>query len=384
MELGIPLETSDGKLIERRVGLTPGGVKALTSKGAIIYVESQAGLNAGFSDEEYISAGAKIVYSKEDVYQRSELIIKVSRPTLDEMKYFRDEQTILCFFHAAIAPSELRKTIREKKITVVGYEIIEEPENVRPILRPMSEIAGKLSVQIAGRLLEGTESGRKGVLLGGIYGIPPAEVVIIGVGTLGYWCARSFSSIGASVYVLDENIQRLERIEREIPGKVVTMLSNPLNIEKTVRFADVLIGAVLQPGKKAPLIITKKMVSSMRKGSVIMDFTIDHGGCVETIRPTPDESFAYYVDGVLHFGMPNVPSKVPRTSSYALTNSLLKYLLLINEQKVYHAISASPGLKRGVYYYRGELTYPGIEMEHETARNIDDIYKDELVSGLKL
>jgi alanine dehydrogenase len=291
MILGIPKEQPVLKGVEeKRVSLSPAGVRELVDLGAGVFVTSGAGVGAGFTDEEYRSAGARVAYTNEEVIRRAAVVVKVLKPDREELSLLDDGAMLMAFLNLAVAPKEFIRMLLEKKITAVGYEVVQEDDGALPILRGSSEIAGKMAVQIAGRLLESTSGGR-GILLGGIPGIPPADVVILGGGTIGYYAARSFRGVGASVYILDRDPKRLMELDELFQGKVVTALATKSNLEKYVAFADVLIGAVLVPGQRAPLLVTKEMVQRMAPGSIIIDFAINQGGCVETSTLAPNQDF---------------------------------------------------------------------------------------------
>lgn len=356
MIFGIPKELPRFKGVpECRVGLSPMGVQELVEQKAQVYVESRAGEGTGFSDIDYEKAGASIVYSKEEAYKRADVVLKVRPPQgRDEYGYIKGGQALMAFFHLVTAPKELIRTFVTKENTVIGYEIIQEDEGKLPAVIPMSAIAGKLAVQIAGRLLESPGGGR-GILLGGIPGIPPAEVVILGGGTLGRNAAKSYAGIGANVYVMDINRDKLEGIADEMGGRVTTLFATKHNIEKLVKFADVLIGAVLVPGKRAPVLVTEEMVKSMRKGTVILDFSIDQGGCVETAKIAPSGEFIYTVGGVIHFCMPNATTLVARTATHAMTGAIIPYLKCLVKFGLVKALRECPGMKRGVYVHKGKV-----------------------------
>ena len=357
MIIGIPKELPPIKgALECRVASSPWGVKELIAAGADVYVETNAGKAIGFSDEDYVAAGAKIAYSREEAYRRADILLKVRVPQKEEWQYLREGQTLFGFLHLATAPKELIQTLIERKITAIGYEIIQEANGHLPILKPISEIAGKMAPQIAARLLE-TSSGGWGILLGGIAGIPPAEVVILGAGTLGSHAAESFLGTGASVYVVDRNREKLERLQHQLDHRIVTLLSNKYNLEKLVKFANVLIGAVLVPGERTPILVTKNMVSSMKKGSVIIDFSIDQGGCCETSRLTPSHDFVFKVDGVTHFCMPNSTTLVARTASHAITGSSLPYIVKVITLGIEKALEELPSLRKGVYVHKGVILH---------------------------
>ncbi len=356
MIIGIPKEAPVMKGIEeKRVSLSPAGVRELSDLGADVVVESGAGVGAGFSDEEYRSAGARIVYSHEEALRRADLIVKVQRPEASEWELFNPATGLMAFLHLAVAPREFIEMLVARRLTAIGFEIVRQEDGSLPILRASSEIAGLMAVQIAGRLLETTQGGR-GVLLGGIPGIPPADVVILGAGTLGYYAARAFLGVGANVYVLDKEIAPLMRIDTAFGGRVVTALATRNNVEKFVAFADVLIGAVLVPGQRAPVVVTADMVKRMRPGSIIIDFSIDQGGCVETSTLMPHEDFLFTVHGVIHFCAPNVPAMAARASSHALTNALLPYLKEIVGRGLIGALQTNAALRRGLYALGGAVS----------------------------
>lgn len=354
MIFGIPKELPLFKNTpEFRVGLSPMGVQELILYGAKFYVETEAGKGAGFSDADYEKAGATVVYSKEEAYRRADVVLKVRRPQQEEYSYIKEGQTIMGFIHLVTAPKEFHQVVKDKKITLVGYEIIQRDDGKLPVVIPMSEMAGKLSVQIAGRLLESPGGGR-GILLGGIPGIPPAEVVILGAGTLGCNAAKSFAGIGANVYVLDIIRDKLDDLDCHTSGlKITTMFATKHNIEKLVKFADVLICAVLVPGKRSPVLITKEMVKSMRRGSVIIDFSIDQGGCSETSKISPSGKFIYTTDDVIHFCMPNATTLVARTATHTLTSGIFPYLKIIAESGLERTLKENQGLNRGMYAENG-------------------------------
>ena len=356
MNFGVPKELPPFKQTpEYRVGLSPMGVQELVLLGAQVYVETKAGEGAGFSDQDYEKAGATIVYSKDEAYKRADVVLKVRRPQQDEYSCIKEGQTIMGFIHLVTASKEFLKIIKEKKVTLIGYEIIRKDDGRLPIVIPMSEMAGKLAVQLAARLLESPGGGR-GILLGGIPGIPPAEVVILGGGTLGCNAAKSFAGLGANVYVLDINRDRLDEIACHTFGmKVITMFATRHNIEKLVKFADVLIGAVLVPGKRAPVLVTEDMVRTMRRGAVIIDFSIDQGGCIATSKISPSGKFIYKVNNVIHFCMPNATSLIARTATHTLTSSIYPYLKQIVKLGFNQTLQKNKDLQRGIYAQDGEI-----------------------------
>jgi len=338
---------------EKRVALTPPGVRELRELGADIIIESGAGQAAGFSDDAYVKTGAKIVYSHEEVFGRGDVILKISKATPQEIELMPPRSTLMAFLHLAVAGDAYIDKLSKQEVTAVGYEVIQDREGTLPVLRVSSEIAAKMAPQIAGRLLE-TGAGGVGILLGGAPGIPPADVVIIGAGMLGYHAARSFLGLGCIVHVLDISQKALERIDQALFGRVTTAFATKENIEKFVSFSEVLIGAVLIPGEMAPIVVTKEMVQKMRKGAVIIDFSFDQGGCVETTRLQGPSGGLFVREGILHFAVPNCPSYVARTSSYALTNTLLPYLTTIQQKGLKHAMKDWKDLQRGCYLFEGK------------------------------
>ncbi len=374
MIIGIPKEEDYSAIQERRVGLNPIGVHEIIELGAKVYIEKKAGAEAGFTDKSYEDAGAIITYSKEEIYQRADLVIKVKRPEAYELSLCKKGITILAYHHLAIATQSIIDMMEKLELTAIGYEIIQKPNGSLPVLKPMSMIAGRLAPQIAGYLLETGKKGGRGILLGGLPGIPPAEVVILGAGTLGFWAAATFAGLGSNVYLLDTNWEKLEEAEEKI-GHLTTMLITKKNLSKVVAFADVLIGAVLEPGKRAPILVTRDMVKLMKEGSVIIDFSIDQGGCVETSRLTPNLDSVYKDEGVIHFAMPNVPSLVARTSTSTLTNALLPYLKQIIPYGIEKALSLNDELRSGTYMFYGKITNRVLASTSRPFYKIDDLLK---------
>jgi len=357
--IGIPREGASGAGIpENRVALTPAGVRELTDMGVQVVVEQEAGLGAGFTDLEYQAAGARIAYHPEEVYRRADLLLRVRPPAAEELQRLRDGAMVWGFLHLAVGGSELLQVIQRKRLTLIGYEVMEDPAGQHPILRISSEIAGKMAPQIAARLLE-SPSG-VGILLPGIPGIPPADVVILGAGALGTHAALAFLGLGASVYVLDIHRSRLEHLWNLTGGRVVTAFASRENIEKFASFAEVLVSAVLRPGEPAPLLVRHETLLKMRRGSVILDFSIDQGGSVETTRQRGPQAEPFEVEGILHFAVPNVPSRVARTSSHALTHAVLPYLQQLLQAGWPHVLHRMPTLKRGVYFFEGQCVHPSL------------------------
>lgn len=359
MNFGVPKEI---RLLEHRVGLTPSSADALVKAGHQVLVECGAGANAGFTDEDYKAVGGQIVYSASEVYGRADVVVKVTRPRAPEQRLFRPGQVIMAFLHMAVASPDLLQAFREQEITAVAYETIQEDNGNLPVLRPTSEVAGRMAPIIAGQLLESVGGGR-GILLSGIPGVPSAEIVILGVGVLGTSAARAFLGIGAQVTVLDQDPRVLQQVECIPEGRVATMWANPYNIAKAVSFADVLVGAVALPGRRAPVLVSRSMVQLMRPRAVIIDFSIDMGGCIETSHPTTHANPFYVEEGIIHYCVPNVPARVARTASYALANATLPYLLAIGEQGIDEASQTHTALGRGVNVSKGRLVHPALMTE---------------------
>ncbi len=351
MDFGIPKEVRD---LEMRVGLTPAGVVSLVKRGQRVYLERGAGAGAGFRDEHYEQAGAQIVYTADEVYGRADVVLKVARPTAAEHALFHHNQVIFSFFHLTVASSDLVAALAENAVTAIAYEVMEEPDGRLPVLLPMSEVAGRLAPVFAGQLLTSAAGGR-GILLSGLPGVARAIVVIVGAGSLGQSAARAFVGIGAQVIVLDNNLNRLREVDQMFNGTVSTMLANRYNLERVVDFADVLVGAVLRKGQRAPVLITREMVRKMRPGSVVMDFSIDQGGCIETSRPMTLRDPSFVSEGVIHFCVPNLPAAVARTSSHALTNALLPYLKVLAECGLECAMRDFHALRAGLKMYQGQV-----------------------------
>lgn len=352
MIIGVPCEIKNG---EHRVSLIPSSVKSLISKGHIVYVQKNAGKIIGFEDAHYIDAGAKILDSMQDVYSKSEIIVKVKEPQPQEYEFFKTGQTIITYFHLAVEPKLLDVLIK-KKITAIAYETIQKPDGTLPLLNPMSEIAGKMSIQIGARLLENSAGGQ-GILLGGVPGVLPAKVVIIGAGSVGINAAKVAAGMGADVTVLDIAPERLRQVEVLFHGHVKTAISNEYNLKKLCKSAHLIIGAVLIPAAKAPKIITEELVKSMRAGAVIIDVSIDQGGIVETIeQPTSIDEPYFVKHGVVHYAVPNIPSLVARTATVSLNNYTLPYVEKIAAKGFIAAVKSTPELYKGVNTYQGKLT----------------------------
>jgi alanine dehydrogenase len=359
MHIGIPRERRPD---EYRAGLTPAGVQLLTADGHRCYVEAGAGLGAGFSDQDYAQAGGLIVYSGEEAYGRADLVVKVARPTSAELAWLRAGQTVMAFWHLASASPDNLETLLRLNITAIAYEIVQADDGTLPVLRTMSQIAGRLSANIAAGLLR-NDRGGKGILLGGVPGVPPAEVVILGAGEVGTHAARAFLGLGASVYMLDRDLNRLSRAADQFP-QLVTMVSHAFNVRKVARFADVLVGAVLVPGHRTPLVVPRSVVAEMRPRSVVLDIAIDQGGCVETSRPTTHRTPTFVAENVIHYCVPNMPGVLGRTATHALNNATWPLVQLITGYGAEAAVERSRLLARGVVTQGGRvLTESNGQME---------------------
>lgn len=352
MIIGLPKEIKNN---ENRVGLTPGGVSVLTKKGHKVFVEKNAGLGSGFTDQEYIAAGAEILPTSKEVYDSAETIVKVKEPLECEYDLFKSGQTLYTYLH--LAPNEsLTKALLDHKITGIAYETVELENGSLPLLAPMSEVAGRMSVQIGANLLQ-KYNGGAGVLLGGVPGVMPAEVVIVGGGVVGTNAAKIAVGMGANVTILDINTQRLRYLDDIFDGKLNTVVCNSYNVAEAVKRADLLIGAVLVAGASTPTIVTEEMVKTMKKGAVIVDVAIDQGGSVETIdRITTHDNPSYEKFGVIHYSVANMPGAVPRTSTLALEAATLPYLLQIADKGVKAALLGNAALRKGLNTMNGKLT----------------------------
>lgn len=352
LKIGIPKERH---ISEYRVGLTPVGVSILTKRGHQCYVEKGAGVGSNFSDTEFEQAGARITYDEAEVFRRADIILKVQRPTEEEMSWMADHQTIMAFMMLAVTPPHQLRLLEEKGTAVVSYERIEERNGMLPVLYPLSQIGGRMTAQIAAQYLQNNRGG-KGILLGGVAGVPPADVVIIGAGVVGMNAAQAFLGMGARIILLDHDLQKLQTAHEYFDGRITTMVSHDANLKKVCKFADVLVGAVQIPGEPAPHIITKEMVASMRPGSVVIDMSIDQGGCIETSRPMQHNDPIFMVDGVVHYCVPNLPGVVGRTSTHALLNAAWPFIQLVAEHGIEQAVELNAALHRGTVIFQREKT----------------------------
>jgi alanine dehydrogenase len=355
MRIGVPAEIKDN---EYRVGMTPSGVRDLEHDGHTVYIQKGAGLGSGFADEEYVAAGATILPDADAVYNEAEMIVKVKEPIEPDLKRIRDGQLLFTYLHLAPVP-DLTKSLLDKKITGIAYETITGRGGSLPLLTPMSEVAGRMSVQVGAYYLQKPNGGR-GVLLGGVPGVLPADVVVLGGGVVGINAAKMAIGLGARVTILDTNADRLRYLDDVFGGRVSTLASNRAHIEEGCRRADLLIGGVLIPGAAAPKLVNRQMIGEMKKGAVVVDVAIDQGGCVETAKPTTHSNPVYEVDGVIHYCVANMPGAVPRTSTFALTNATLPYVRLIANLGYEAAVRENPALGEGVNTYQGEITYQAV------------------------
>lgn len=351
--VGVPREIKPG---EQRVALAPAGAQALTGAGHRVLVERGAGAGSGIRDEDYTAAGAELA-GVEQVWAAG-LVLKVKEPIALEYPRLRREQVLFTYLHLAAVP-ELARELKRAGTVAIAYETVERADGSLPLLTPMSEVAGRLSVQ-EGAFYLGKARGGRGILLSGVPGVPPGNVVILGAGTAGLNAARAAVGLGADVSILDVNLDRLRHVDDIFRGQVVTLMSNSFNIEQVLRRADLLIGAVLVAGARAPRLVGKDLVATMKEGAVLVDISVDQGGCVETIRPTTLLDPVYVVSGVVHYGVANMPALVPRTSTFALTNATLPYALELAAKGAATAARESPALARGVNVCRGKVVHPGV------------------------
>jgi alanine dehydrogenase len=359
MIIGVPKEIKDQ---EYRVGLTPDGAATLGRAGHTVLIEAAAGDGSGFSDEEYRKAGATIVPSYTAVFRDAELILKVKEPLPPEYLSFRPKQALFTYLHLA-ASRELTEALVASGVTAIAYETAEAPDGSLPILTPMSEIAGKMSVQIGAHYLERSQRGR-GLLLGGVPGVAPAHVVVLGAGVVGSAAARIAIGMGARVTVVNLDLSRLRQLDEWYPGRIVTLAASPSAIEQAVLDADLVIGAAMVRGARAPRLVSRSLLPRMKPGAVVVDVSVDQGGCFETTRPTSHSDPVFEVDGVVHYCVSNIPGIVPRTSTLALTNATLPFIVRIASIGVETAFRADPGLARGVSVMGGKVTCQAVAEAH--------------------
>ncbi len=373
MKIGLPKEIKDN---EYRVGLTPAGVQALSDAGHTLFVERSAGDGSGFEDSAYVDAGAKILDTADDIWSEGDMIVKVKEPVAPEYPRMREDQLLFTYLH--LAPEfELTKQMMDRKVTGVAYETITDKKGRLPLLTPMSEVAGRMSVQVGATYLEKMNGGR-GILLGGVPGVPAANVVIIGGGVVGTEAAKMAIGLGAHVTIIDRDLDRLRQLDDIFLSKIQTLASSRYQIEEAISHADLVIGAVLVVGAAAPKLVTRDMLKVIPNGAVLVDVAVDQGGCFETTRATTHSNPTYYEEGVLHYCVANMPGAVPRTSTFALTNATLPYALDLANKGFEKAIQDDKGLAEGVNTYAGKLTYEAVA----TSQELDYTPLDSLVSGL--
>jgi len=355
MIVGIPKEVKDN---EARVGVTPAGAMALVEAGHTVLIETEAGVQSDFPDSEYQNAGAEIVGEAGYVWGKSDLVVKVKEPVEKEYVFFREGLVLFTFLHLAPSP-ELTSRLLASKVIAIAYETVRDRQGALPLLTPMSEVAGRMSIQVGAACLE-KERGGRGILLGGVPGVLPAQVCIVGGGIVGTNAARIALGMGARVTVVEVNLNRLRQLDEIFNGQLHTLASNSYNLAQAAKQADLLIGAVLIPGSTAPKLVTRTMVAGMKKGAVIVDVAIDQGGCVETARPTSHSNPSYTVDGVVHYCVTNMPGAVPHTSTLALTNATFPYLMRLANLGAREALRQDAGLAEGLNTWLGVLTHRGV------------------------
>lgn len=355
MIIGVPKEIKNN---ENRVGMTPSGVQEMTKHGHVVYVQASAGVNSGFSDEAYTAAGAKILPTIEDVYATAEMIVKVKEPIECEYKLVRKGQLLFTYFHFA-SSEPLTKAMIESGAVCCAYETVERKDRSLPLLVPMSEVAGRMATQEGCYFLERPRGG-KGKLMGGVPGVKPAKVFVIGGGVVGTAAARTAAGMGADVTICDVSLPRLAYLADVMPKNVKTLMSSEYNIREELKSADLVVGSVLIPGAKAPKLVTRDMLALMEPGSVLVDVAIDQGGCFETSRPTTHEEPTYYVDGILHYCVANIPGAVPYTSTLALTNATLPYALQLADKGWRKACADNEELRKGMNIVEGKVVYKGV------------------------
>jgi alanine dehydrogenase len=371
--VGVPREIKDN---EYRVAATPAGVRELEVAGHQVLVEAGAGRGSSIPDEAYVKYGAETVDSADEVWRSADLILKVKEPVAEEYDRLREDQVVFTYLHLA-AGKVLTEVLAERKVAAVAYETVQLSDGRLPLLAPMSEVAGRMAPQVGAHYLERGNGGR-GVLLGGVSGVHPARVVVLGAGMAGSNAAWIAAGMEAEVVIIDKDVDKLRLVDQIHRGRILTVTSNRAAVEHHVQRADLLIGAVLVPGARAPVLVTEEMVASMRPGSVIVDISVDQGGCVETIEMTTHSNPTYVRHGMVHYGVGNMPGAVPRTSTYALTNMTLPYVVAISERGLEDAVRQDPVLGRGVNVYGGSVTNPAVAEAH----GMEHVPLSSVISGL--
>ena len=352
MNIGVPKER---RPYEFRVGLTPPAIRMLAKQGHTCYVEHNAGTGVGYTDQEYELAGARVVYTPHEVFGRADLLVKIARPLLDEIEWLQVGSALAGLLHLNSARQDKIDKLLERQITAIALEQIQTEDGSVPIRAALAQIGGQMAPQIAARLLQ-SDAGGKGILIGGAAGVPPAEIVIVGAGIVGTCATYAFHRMGAHVTVLDVSMAALQRIHDRYPS-VVTMVANPVNLNRTCSYADVLVGAVLMPGERAPIVITREIVKAMKPRSIIMDISIDEGGCVETSRPTTHDQPTFVEEGIVHYCVPNIPGVVARTATHAFINNAFEYIIELANKGVDVAIAENPGIEKAVNTHKGNLVH---------------------------
>ena len=374
MIIGVPKEI---KTNENRVGLTPMNAAALIASRHTVYVETNAGLGSGFHDSHYKEVGAKILKTAKEVYSKADMIIKVKEPIAPEYKLIKKDQVLFTYFHFAAA-KELTDAMVKSGCIAIAYETVQKADRSLPLLTPMSEVAGRMAIQEGAKYLEKVMGGR-GILLGGVPGVEPANVVVLGGGIVGSNAAKVAAGMGANVTILDVNIDQMRYLDDVMPKNVRTLMSNAYNIKKAIKEADLVVGAVLLPGAKAPKLVTRKMLKDMKPGAVIVDVAVDQGGCIETCSPTTHENPTFVIDGVVHYCVANMPGGVPVTSTLALNNATLPYALQLANKGWIKACSENNELKLGLNVVQGKITYKGVA----EAFKMNYVSPEEAISAAK-
>jgi alanine dehydrogenase len=373
-DMNIGVMNESGK-IENRAGLSPGGVSLLVEKGHTVYVQAGSGLKAGYTNEEYSDLGAEIVFTKDEVFGRSDLVLNISPLNDEECKLVKKDQILFGFHHLAVSRKCDIEELLKKNVSIIGYEIIQEEDESLPFIESLSEIAGQMCLAISGQYLQTSQGGR-GVIIGGVVTVPPATAVVIGSGVLARSAVKSLLGAGAHTIALGRYMDRLRELEEMTSGRLITLFASKYNLARMVKIADILIGAVLRPGERAPIMITRDMVRTMKKGSLIIDLAIDQGGCIETSRLTTLEQPIFVEEGIIHYCVPNITSAVSRTSTKVLSNLVAPILLQIGEMGIKQTLRTNQALANGVYVFNGKIAKKNI------AERFNLEYKD-IFSSLK-
>jgi alanine dehydrogenase len=356
MNIGVINESNK---IENRAGLSPSGISFLVERGHTVYVQAGAGLKSGYTNEEYSSLGANIVFTKEEAFGRSDIVINISPLDEEESKLVKKDQILFGFHHLAVYRKKILEGLLKKNVTLLGYEIVQKEDEELPFIECLSEIAGQMCLVISGHYLQTSQGGR-GLVIGGVVSVPPATAVVVGSGVLARSAIKAMLGAGAQTIALGRHMDRLRDLEDLTFGRLVTLMASQYNLARMVKVADILIGAVLRPGEKAPIMISRDMVSSMKKGSVLIDLAIDQGGCSETSRLTTLEQPTFIDEGIIHYCVPNITSTVSRTSTKVLSNMVVPYLFEIGEKGIENTLKENPSLARGIYVYKGQFVRKGV------------------------